>query len=127
MRVYFRNKDPYAEEFSVTFMGNWPGILGSSPENPITVIGSDHLAVNIWWERAQQIQLARMSLAFFDAEGAEWLLKAEGYEIIESIEGEVYTYTITFVGFSLTKFPEPIAPYVYDRSIVVTLTVISNS
>jgi hypothetical protein len=127
IRVFFNNEDPNVEEYSVTFMGNWPGVLDAT-EGPITVIGSDHLGVGFWWERAQQIQLARMSLAFFDANGDEWLLKAEGFEITEDVVDNVYTYTITFSGFSLTKFGNSIEPYApLVPPIEVTLSVISNS
>jgi hypothetical protein len=109
VRVYFRNKDPNAEEYSVKFIGVWPGILaGGTEEEPITVIGSDHIAVNIWWERAKQIQLARMSLAFFDAGGAGWLLKAQGTVIVEDSDD---VYIITFDGFSLTESGDSIGPY----------------
>jgi hypothetical protein len=126
VRVYFNNKDPYAEEFSVKFFEGWPGVLiDGTEENPITVIGSDHLAVNIWWKRKQQIQLARMSLAFYDADGVEWLLKAEGTEIIKVSDGE---YTITFSGFSLTEIGYPIGPYEpLVTPLDITLSFSSNS
>jgi hypothetical protein len=126
VRVYFRNEDPTAEEYSVNFIGNWPGVLGGgTPGEPITVIGSDHLAVNIWWERAQQIQLARLSLAFYDASDVEWLLKAEGTEIVKVSDG---VYTITFSGFSLTEIGYPIGPYEEpDSDLSITLSFSSNS
>jgi hypothetical protein len=113
VRVFFNNKDPDAEEYSVKFIGDyprdWPGLLaGGTTEDPITVIGSDHLGVGIWWERAQQIQLSRMSLAFFDTDGVEWLLKAQGTEIVED---GVDAYIITFDGFSLTRSGDSIGPY----------------
>lgn len=109
VRVFFNNKDPNAEEYSVNFIGDWPGFLaGGTTENPTTVVGGDHLGVGIWWERAKQIQLSRMSLAFFDTDGVGWLLKAQGTEIVEDGED---TYIITFDGFSLTKSGDPIGPY----------------
>jgi hypothetical protein len=49
-----------------------------------------------------------MSLAFFDANGDGWLLKAEGFEI-ELVDDGVYT--ITFIGFSLTGPGQSIGPY----------------
>jgi hypothetical protein len=120
VRVFFNNIDPNAVEYSVKI---WPGILGGDPTGDlITVIGSDHLNVGFWWERAQQIQLARMSFAFFDTSGVEWLLKLEGFEIDPDhyVGGD---YTITFTRFSLTEVGDPIGPYTeLVAPLVVTLS-----
>jgi hypothetical protein len=100
---YFRNTDPQATEFAVDFIGEWPDILNGG----VTVIASDHLSLQIWWQYAQQDQLVRFSLTFYHA-GDEWLLKAEGTEIDEYIKGE--KCTITLSGFSLNNLSsgEPI-------------------
>jgi hypothetical protein len=89
----------------------WPGLLGGDPlGEPFTVVGSDHLAVNIWWERAQQIPLARMSLTYFDADG-EWLLKLQGNDFNPNYYDGSGEYTITFDEYSLTRLGDAIGPY----------------
>lgn len=130
IRVYFRNKDPSSEEFDVSFIGDWPSPLnGGKPGDPITVTGSDHLVVSIWWERAQQIEPARLGLTFYDDNDVEWLLKAEGFEIDKVVVDKVYTYTITLSGFSIAKIGDPSPPYDYETygPLYVTLSIISDS
>lgn len=107
LRVYFRNEDPNALDLAVGFVGSWPGMLsGDTPEALVCVVPSDHLAVNVWWPRAKQMELARMSLAFW-YEGEEWLLKAEGNDFTP-IEGGI---EITLLRASLNKIGDPIPGY----------------
>jgi hypothetical protein len=102
LRVDFRNKEPD----KVKFVGDWPGILNAQNE-PVYVTPSEHLAVNTWRERAQQIELARVSLTFYDEGGVEWLLKAEGTENYK-VPGGI---RIILTGFSISKVGEPIPHY----------------